>query len=125
MLRARDLKYTSEPLATLGNLLALYRMSTSAAGFAGRTIDVGAYMNEYIAMVEVDALPVAQIIDEGRRHDVLPRQFGAAVGANVTIIDRNERSFRSAESRTIFGKLATQRTSTMYQRGLSGRDCGS
>src|SRR5262249_34841545 len=55
MLRTRDLKSRHEPLATLGDGLALCRWSTSASGFAGRTFDVGAYEREEITLVEVDA----------------------------------------------------------------------
>ena len=44
-----------EPLATLGDSLALFRMSTSASGFVGGTFDVGAYETERFYLLEVDA----------------------------------------------------------------------
>src|SRR5262249_49022561 len=40
---------------TLGDLLALFRMSTSASRFVGGTFDVGSYQKEEIHLVEVDA----------------------------------------------------------------------
>jgi hypothetical protein len=55
LLRARDGTYRHEPLATLGASLALCRVSTSASGFAGRRFDVGAYEQEYLIVIEVDA----------------------------------------------------------------------
>ena len=55
LLRARDPTYRHEPLATLGDSLALCRQSMSASGFAGRTFDVGAYESEQIVLIEVDA----------------------------------------------------------------------
>jgi hypothetical protein len=59
LLRAEDPMQRHEPLATLGHSLALYRLSTSASGFAGGKLDVGAYEREDIVLIEVDA--------EGRR----------------------------------------------------------
>jgi class 3 adenylate cyclase/tetratricopeptide (TPR) repeat protein len=44
-----------EPLATLGDSLALYRMTMAASGAAGRNFDVGAYAIERINLIEVDA----------------------------------------------------------------------
>ncbi|MGH7895064.1 MAG: nuclear transport factor 2 family protein, partial [Candidatus Binatia bacterium] len=54
-LRARNLTYRQEPLATFGDSLALYRSSTSASGYAGRMFDVGAYESEEIVLTETDA----------------------------------------------------------------------
>src|SRR5262249_1528088 len=51
----RDPKCHGEPLATLGDSLALFRMSMSASGLVGRTLDVGPYEREEIHLVEVDA----------------------------------------------------------------------
>ena len=42
-------------MATLGEALALCRMSWSSSGVAGGGFDVGAYENEQIALIEVDA----------------------------------------------------------------------
>src|SRR5262249_38024785 len=44
-----------EPLATLGDSLALSRESTSASGFVGRTFDVGPYEIVAMSVIEVDA----------------------------------------------------------------------
>ncbi len=55
LLSARDPTYRHEPLATLGDSLALFRVSTSASGYVGGTFDVGAYEREEIALIEVDA----------------------------------------------------------------------
>src|SRR5262249_57357967 len=45
----------SEPLATLGESLALFRVSRSASRFVGGTFDVGAHEGEQIEWGEVDA----------------------------------------------------------------------
>jgi len=50
MLKARDLQFHHEPLATLGESLALLRLSISASGFAGGTFDVGAYERELLVL---------------------------------------------------------------------------
>src|SRR5262249_62178829 len=55
LLRAEEPTCRLEPLATLGDLLALFRVSTSASRFVGGTFDVGAYQKEEIHLVEVDA----------------------------------------------------------------------
>jgi class 3 adenylate cyclase/ketosteroid isomerase-like protein len=55
LLKARNPAVATEPLATLGDSLALGRISTSASGFVGRTFDVGAYEKEEIELIEVDA----------------------------------------------------------------------
>src|SRR5262245_64771219 len=52
---ARDPKCHGEPLATLGDLLALCLMSISASGVCGRTVDVGPYETDEIHLIEVDA----------------------------------------------------------------------
>src|SRR5439155_11661812 len=51
---AADLKFRHEPLATLGESLALLRLSISASGVAGRKFDVGAYERELIVLSEID-----------------------------------------------------------------------
>src|SRR5262249_3997184 len=53
--RARDATMQQEPLATLGDFLALFRRSFSASGAAGRKFDVGAYEIEELVLGEVDA----------------------------------------------------------------------
>src|SRR5262249_52032650 len=55
LLRARDPTLASEPLATLGDSLALFRTSTSGSKFAGGAFDVGAYEMLHIDVIEVDA----------------------------------------------------------------------
>jgi class 3 adenylate cyclase len=55
LLRAEEPTCRSEPLASLGDSLALFRQSISASGFAGATFDVGAYKRETIGLTEVDA----------------------------------------------------------------------
>ncbi len=64
LLRARDPTSHHEPLATLGDSLALLRVSTSGSGFSGATFDVGAYEREEIPLIEVDAQ------GRERRHEV-------------------------------------------------------
>jgi hypothetical protein len=54
-----DATYREEPLATLGDSLALCRQYASAPGLIGKRFDVGAYEIEQLALIEVDA--------EGRR----------------------------------------------------------
>src|SRR5262249_59194779 len=44
-----------EPLATLGDSIALCRQWMSASGLGGKTFDVGAWESENIILVEVDA----------------------------------------------------------------------
>jgi class 3 adenylate cyclase/tetratricopeptide (TPR) repeat protein len=53
-LKAQDLTYRTEPLATLGDSVALCHWSLSARGVAGRKFDVGAYEIECIILIEVD-----------------------------------------------------------------------
>jgi class 3 adenylate cyclase/tetratricopeptide (TPR) repeat protein len=54
-LSARDLTYRFEPLATLGDALALSRHSMSASGLAHGKFDVGAYEREEIGLTQVDS----------------------------------------------------------------------
>jgi class 3 adenylate cyclase/tetratricopeptide (TPR) repeat protein len=56
---ARNPTLRQEPLATLGDSLALCRSSFSAEGYAGATVAVGPYERETLSLVEVD--------QEGRR----------------------------------------------------------
>src|SRR5262249_41905634 len=72
--RAEAPTYRHEPLATLGDSLALCRVTASASSFAGGTFDVGAYEIETIALDEVDA--------QGRRRQAehfAPHHLGDAV----------------------------------------------
>jgi hypothetical protein len=59
---AQDPSSLHEPLATLGDSLALCRLSRSASGFVGRNFDVGAHEIVVINLIEVDA--------QGRRRRV-------------------------------------------------------
>ncbi|MBI1817964.1 MAG: DUF4440 domain-containing protein [Deltaproteobacteria bacterium] len=54
-LRAQGGTYRYEPLATLGNSLALGRTLIAASGAASETFDVGAYEVESVLLIEVDA----------------------------------------------------------------------
>ena len=53
--KARDLTFQQEPLAVLGDSLALARRFSSASGVAGATFDVAAYEREALNLFEVDA----------------------------------------------------------------------
>src|SRR5262249_46181296 len=55
LLGVQDARYRQEPLATLGDSLALCRHCTSAPGVTGKQFDVGAYEIEHITLIEVDA----------------------------------------------------------------------
>ncbi len=55
LLRAREPRYRHEPLATLGDVLALCRLSVSASGLATQKLDIGAYETEKMTLLEVDA----------------------------------------------------------------------
>ncbi|HXJ34498.1 MAG TPA: nuclear transport factor 2 family protein [Candidatus Eisenbacteria bacterium] len=55
LLRTQDPTYRHEPLATLGDSLALCRGSMSANGVVGAAFDVGPYQREVVALIEVDA----------------------------------------------------------------------
>src|SRR6185503_2795110 len=52
---ARDLTYRHEPLATLGESLAVCRLSISTSGYALADIDVGAIEVDSPVLIEVDA----------------------------------------------------------------------
>jgi len=74
LLRAVDVKCCHEPLATLGESLALFRRTNSASAFSGHRFDVGAYGRQELLLMEVDA--------EGRRsRDEIfaPEHVGRAV----------------------------------------------
>ena len=55
LFRAENLTFAQEPLATLGDSVALCRMSFSASGASGGGFDVGPYESEQIILIEVDA----------------------------------------------------------------------
>src|SRR5262249_45831860 len=55
LLHAQEPTCRHEPIATLGESLALCRRSVSGRGFAGAQFDVGAYEKEEIALTEVDS----------------------------------------------------------------------
>src|SRR5262249_39241794 len=54
LLHAQEPTCRHEPIATLGESLALCRRSVSGRGFAGAQFDVGPYEKEEIALTEVD-----------------------------------------------------------------------
>src|SRR5262245_31411505 len=55
LLKAENPSLAHEPLATLGDALALHRVSSSASRFVGRTVDAGGYERVEILLTEVDA----------------------------------------------------------------------
>jgi class 3 adenylate cyclase/tetratricopeptide (TPR) repeat protein len=55
LLKSRDPSFRHEPIATLGESLALCHLSFSASGFMGRTFDVAAHEREDLLAIEVDA----------------------------------------------------------------------
>src|SRR5207245_1351057 len=55
LLRGQDPTCRHEPLASLGDSLALCRLSLSASGFVSAKFDVGAYEREDIHLIEADA----------------------------------------------------------------------
>src|SRR6185369_733874 len=77
LLTSRDPSFRSEPLATLGDSLALSRTSMSASGASGRTFDVGAYEREETALAEVDAhgLRRLEIFAADRLGDAIARLY--------------------------------------------------
>src|SRR5262249_14107265 len=102
--------FKSEPLATLGDSLALCRSSGSASGAAGGEFDVGAYDIEQLVVIEVDA--------RGRRRatDVFAAdQLGDAV---VRLYERHaellpdgpERARAAATARSVAVVLNTRDT---------------
>ncbi len=73
-LDAENFTLACDPLATLGDRLALFRDSMSASGVARGNLDVGAYERESIVLSEVDA--------EGRRRRTeyfAPRRLDDAI----------------------------------------------
>lgn len=78
LVRARDPTWRHDPLATLGDSLALARVSSSASGFAGRTFDVGAYEREYLILLDVDSRGRARWTESfptGRLRDAVVRLY--------------------------------------------------
>jgi class 3 adenylate cyclase/tetratricopeptide (TPR) repeat protein len=55
LLAAREPRFRAEPLATLGDSLALFRVSTSGSGLAGGRFDTGDFHRVEISFVEVDS----------------------------------------------------------------------
>src|SRR5262249_49406810 len=56
LLACEDPAFRQEPLATLGDSLALCRWSRSATGLRGGALDVGAFEMQEMLLIEVDAL---------------------------------------------------------------------
>src|SRR5262249_46790354 len=78
LLRARDPRCHCEPVATLGDSLALCRVLMSASGMVGRTFDVGPYERDEIHLIEVDAQGRrrwAEIFAVGRLGDAIARLY--------------------------------------------------
>jgi len=55
LLRSEGASYRTEPIATLGDALALGRQHVHASGARGHRLDVGEYENEALSLHEVDA----------------------------------------------------------------------
>jgi hypothetical protein len=55
LLHADEPSLHHEPIATLGDSLALLQQTSSASGFTGRRFEVGPYLTEHMYMVEADA----------------------------------------------------------------------
>jgi class 3 adenylate cyclase/tetratricopeptide (TPR) repeat protein len=64
LLHAQDLTFRHEPLAALGDSLALCRQSLSASSFTGGTLDVGAFEKEQVILIEADAPARARRTEE-------------------------------------------------------------
>ncbi|MGH7289513.1 MAG: nuclear transport factor 2 family protein, partial [Myxococcota bacterium] len=73
-LAAENFTFGSEPLATLGEALALVRQFSAASGVARGNVDVGAYEREMIVLVEVDTAGRRQ-----RSEFFAPRRLGDAI----------------------------------------------
>ena len=74
-----DFVRREEPLATLGESLALVRASLSAAGFSDQRFDVGALERENLALIEVDAPGLrrrTEIFAPDRLGDAVARLYG-------------------------------------------------
>jgi tetratricopeptide (TPR) repeat protein/ketosteroid isomerase-like protein len=74
MLKARDLEFGHEPLATIGDGLALLRMSMSASGVAGGSFDVGPYARELIILSDGPGRR-AELFDADRLGDAIVRLY--------------------------------------------------
>jgi hypothetical protein len=78
---ARDPACVHEPLATLGESLALGRVSVSAGGAAGGTFDVGPYEKQEVHLLEVDAESRClggEVFPVGRLADAIARLYERA-----------------------------------------------
>src|SRR5262249_44987194 len=78
VLQARDLTHHLEPLATLGDSLALGRAVVTASGTAAENFDVGAFDAEEIQLIEVDVhgrLLRFELFAENRLGDAVARLY--------------------------------------------------
>jgi class 3 adenylate cyclase/tetratricopeptide (TPR) repeat protein len=77
-LKAHGSTQRYEPLASLGDSLALFRWSMSARGIVGGSFDVGAYENEHLPLLEVDAegrMRRGEVFAGGRLGDAVVRLY--------------------------------------------------
>jgi hypothetical protein len=74
LLKARDPRFRHEPLATLGDSLALCRQSVSASGYTGGTLEAGPFEREQVILIEAEAPARAR-----RTEEFAPDRLGDAV----------------------------------------------
>jgi tetratricopeptide (TPR) repeat protein len=125
MLKARDLQFHHEPLATLGESLALHRLSISASGVDGGRFDVGAYERELLVLSCGET-------DTRKRHAELfaVDQLGNAVARLYnryadTLPDGPARTRAAATARsvaTVLGPVDPDRYATAYAPALEAVD---
>src|SRR5262249_50774052 len=78
MLQARGLTHHLEPLATLGDSLALVRAVVSGSSTAAENFDIGAFNAEEIQLLEVDVhgrLLRFELFAENRQGDAVARLY--------------------------------------------------
>src|SRR5439155_18245840 len=114
-----------EPLATLGDSLALSRLSTSASRFVSRKLDVGAHERVMINLLEVDA--------QGRRRRVEVFAADRLGDAVVRLYERYAEMLPDGPARaraaatarsvaTILGSFDPDRLATAYAPGIESVD---
>ncbi len=125
LLRARDPVHRTEPIATLGDSLALCRTSAAASGFTGETVDVGPYELENITIFDVDAagrLTHCEIFASDRLGDALVRLYERHV---ELLPEGPERTRAAATARTLavwHGPADAERFATIFARDVIFRD---
>jgi class 3 adenylate cyclase len=125
LLNARDPACRHTPLATLGDSLALCRLSLSASGFAGATFDVGAYEREEILLIEVDAQGQRQrseVFAADRLIDAIVRLYGRYADL-LPAGPARERAAATARSlAALLGPFDPERYATAYAPAIETVD---